>query len=211
MLEGILTLTMYVRYIARNQRGGWRWFMLDIIVAFPKLEDAKNLRKLLVRNGYDIYKVCDSGAQIISAASESEGGIVVCGYRFSDMYFTEIQEYLPESFQMLLLASPAKLAEHDVRDLVSIAMPFQMQDFLSTMEMMMVQYQRWRKKHKPPRIRTDQEKQTIDTAKALLMERNKLTEEEAYRYIQKISMDSGNPMVETAAMILELNGKEWNL
>ena len=31
------------------------------------------------------------------------------------------------------------------------------------------------------------------------MERNQMTEEEAHHYIQKISMDSGTNMVETAA------------
>ena len=38
--------------------------MAAIIVAFPKLEDAKKLRKLLIRNGYDASVVCDSGAQL---------------------------------------------------------------------------------------------------------------------------------------------------
>ena len=33
--------------------------MADIIVAFPKLNDAKNLRKLLIKNGYDVNIVCD--------------------------------------------------------------------------------------------------------------------------------------------------------
>ena len=41
-----------------------------------------------------------------------------------------------------------------------------------------------------------------DSAKALLMERNHLSEEEAHKYIQKLSMDSGNNLVETAEMIL---------
>ena len=36
------------------------------------------------------------------------------------------------------------------------------------------------------------------------MERNHLSEEEAYRYIQKSSMDTGTNMVETAQMILML-------
>ena len=36
------------------------------------------------------------------------------------------------------------------------------------------------------------------------MERNHLSEEEAFRYIQKSSMDSGTNMVETAQMILML-------
>ena len=53
--------------------------MADIIIAFPKLDDAKNLRKLLVRNGYDVNMVCDSGAQIVSAVNSLDGGIVISG------------------------------------------------------------------------------------------------------------------------------------
>ena len=48
------------------------------------------------------------------------------------------------------------------------------------------------------------QQQVIKNAKALLMERNHLTEEEAHRYIQKSSMDNGTNMVETAQMILTL-------
>ena len=44
----------------------------------------------------------------------------------------------------------------------------------------------------------------INNAKWLLMERNHMTEQEAFRYIQKSSMDSGTNMVETAQMILLL-------
>lgn len=42
----------------------------------------------------------------------------------------------------------------------------------------------------------------IAEAKALLMERNNMTEEEAHRYIQKRSMDNGTGLTETAQMIL---------
>ena len=122
--------------------------MADIIVAFPKLDDAKNLRKLLIKNGYDVNMVCDSGSQVIDAVNRLDGGIVISGYRFSDMYYMEINDYLPKGFQMLLLASPAKLVDCDVRNLLSLAMPFKVQDLLNTLEMMMVQYNRWRKKQK---------------------------------------------------------------
>lgn len=42
------------------------------------------------------------------------------------------------------------------------------------------------------------------------MERKQITEEEAHRYIQKISMDSGTGLSETAEMILQMmqNSKE---
>ena len=40
--------------------------------------------------------------------------------------------------------------------------------------------------------------------KRLLMERNGMSEEEAHRYIQKCSMDSGTNLVETAQMVISL-------
>lgn len=186
--------------------------MADIIVAFPKLEDAKNLRKLLIRNGYDINLVCDSGAQIIHAANRLDGGVVICGYRFSDMHFSEVLEYLPRGFQMLLMASPGKLADRDTKDVVTLPMPIKVQDLLNTLEMMLVQYARWRKKQKKKTEgRSENDRRTILAAKELLMERNQMTEEEAHRYLQKVSMDSATNMVETAGMILDLNGKEWDI
>ena len=114
--------------------------MADIIIAFPKLDDAKNLKKLLLRNGYDVSLVCDNGAQIVSAVNELDGGVVICGYRFRDMHFSEVLDYLPKGFQMLLMASPAKLEDSDISEVVSLPMPLKVQDLLNTLEMMMVQY-----------------------------------------------------------------------
>ena len=48
------------------------------------------------------------------------------------------------------------------------------------------------------------EQEMIAEAKALLMERNNMTEEEAHRYLQKNSMDSGTNIVETAEMVLSI-------
>ena len=60
------------------------------------------------------------------------------------------------------------------------------------------------KEKKKPKTRSWKEQNYISNAKFLLMERNHLSEEDAYRYIQKCSMDSGTNMVETAQMILTL-------
>ena len=50
----------------------------------------------------------------------------------------------------------------------------------------------------------EEERKLIQDAKTLLMDRNHMTEEEAHRYIQKCSMDSGNSLVETARMVFSL-------
>ena len=60
-----------------------------------------------------------------------------------------------------------------------------------------------RRKYRPKR-RSPKELKTINAAKAILMERNQMTEAEAHKYIQKLSMDSGNDLIETAEMILAL-------
>ena len=46
--------------------------------------------------------------------------------------------------------------------------------------------------------------QLIEQAKALLMERRGISEEEAHRYLQKTSMENGTNLPETASMILSL-------
>ena len=55
-----------------------------------------------------------------------------------------------------------------------------------------------------PKERSQEERLLIDRAKALLMERNNMTETEAHRYLQKCSMNSGTNLVETAQMVMSL-------
>ena len=179
--------------------------MISIIVVFPRLEDAKNIRNLLVRHGYEVTGVCSSGAQALQLAEHLSDGIVLCGYRFQDMLYSELYECLPVNMQMLLAASPRILEECQSRDIVFLELPLKVHDLVNTLEMMSGSILRQRKKRKAmPRRRSEEEKKMIDKAKKLLMERNHLTEEEAHRYIQKCSMDSGNTLVKTAQMVFSL-------
>ena len=93
--------------------------MVNIIVVFPKLEDAKNIRNLLARNGYSVIGVCCTGAQVLQIIDNLEDGIVICGYRFNDMMYADLRESLTSSFQMLLVASMHILESCDHRDIVS--------------------------------------------------------------------------------------------
>ena len=159
--------------------------MTNIIVAFPKQDNARNIKKILMQNGHHVD--------------------AVCGYRFVDMMYTELHEYLPVQFEMLLVASPANCGNRDVENLVCLATPLKVNELLDTVEMMEYTITRRRKKLKQiPKERTKEEQELINEAKALLVERNNLSEEEAHRYIQKRSMDNGTGLTETAQMILSL-------
>lgn len=179
--------------------------MNSIIVAFPKAEVAQNIKKILVQSGYSVTAVCATGAQILSSVNELQSGIVVCGYRFVDMMYDEVHEYLPKGFQMLLIASATTVMEREVDNLVCLSMPLKVHELLQTMEMMDYTVSRFKKKQRQkPKVRNSEEQEMIQKAKALLMERNGFSEDEAHRYIQKRSMDNATSLVETAQMILSL-------
>ena len=178
--------------------------MSALIVAFPKLEEAKAVRNLLIHRGYDVAVPCTSGAQVINQADMLSDGIIICGYKLSDnMVYTELYEYKPKSFEILLVASQNLWEDCQDNGIVCAAMPIKVNDLISTIEMMLqAQIRRRRKQRSQPRKRSPEEQKIIDDAKHLLMERNNMSEQEAFRYIQKCSMDSGNTMVESASMVM---------
>lgn len=177
--------------------------MTNVVVVFPKAEDAKNLKNLLVRNGYDVAAVCTTGAQAVHCADGLVNGIMISAYKLPDMMYSELKEYLPAGFDMILLASRNHISE--CGDVVTLPMPFAVRDLLNTVDMVaQAVMRRKRKMRKQPALRKDGDRKVIEEAKAVLMQRNHLTEEEAHRYIQKCSMDSGNNLVETAQMLLAM-------
>lgn len=179
--------------------------MNNIVIAFPKQETAHSIKKILMQNGHRVAAVCSTGGQALQNANELNGGILVCGYRFVDMMYTEVCEYLPPEFEMLLVASPANCSDRNVENLVCLATPLKVNELLQTVEMMEYTLMRKRKRAKAkPKGRSGEEQALLQEAKVLLMERNNLSEDEAHRYIQKRSMDNGTGLVETAQMILSL-------
>lgn len=179
--------------------------MTNIIVVFPKPEDAKSIRNILVRNGFQVAGVCFTGAQAMAQADGLSDGIIICCYKMADMIYSELHENLPSDFEMILIASRQWLAECEADDIVRLEMPLKVGNLIETVGMLVENIERRKRRRKNrPRVRSEEEENLISKAKGLLMERNHMTEEEAHRYIQKCSMDSGTNMVESAQMVLSL-------
>lgn len=179
--------------------------MTTIIVALPKIEDAKGIKNVLVRSGFSVTGVCTTGAQAISLADGLNDGIVVCSYKLRDMMYTELHECLPPGFEMLLMASQNLISQCYGNNIMCLAMPLKTGDLINTVNMLSEGIQRRRRKRREkPRERSREEEKLLREAKEVLIARNHMTEEEAHRYIQKCSMDSGTNMVETAQMVLTM-------
>lgn len=179
--------------------------MINIIVVLPKLEDAKGVRGILVKNGFPVTAVCTTGAQALSQLDDLNDGIIICGYKMTDMIYRELHDCLPKGFEMLLMVSRNMMNDCMDNDIICLSMPLKVHDLVNTVDMMSQAIMRRRRKAKlAPKVRSAEETALIKEAKQLLMSRNNMTEEEAHRYIQKCSMDSSTNMVETAQMVLAM-------
>lgn len=179
--------------------------MTNIIVVLPKLEDARGIKSILVKNGFQVTGVCTTGAQAISQADGLNDGIIICSYKVIDMVYSELHDCMPYGFEMLLMVSKNLIGECSGNGIVCLSMPLKVNDLINTVNMMSDGILRRRRKRRlEPHTRNLQEQTDIQAAKELLMERNHMTEEEAHRYLQKTSMDSGTNMAETAQMVLAM-------
>jgi len=179
--------------------------LTNIIVVLSKLDDAKNIKNILVRSGIAVAGIATTGAQALSQADNLHDGIVVCGYKLTDMMYDQLHECLPKGFEMLLMASQTVVNDCYGNDIVCLSMPLKVHDLIDTIGMMSDNIERRRRKKRlQPKTRTPEEEADIKAAKELLMQRNHMTEEEAHRYLQKCSMDSGTNMVEAAQMVLAM-------
>ena len=177
--------------------------MTNIIVVMPKLDHAKSIKNILVRSGIQVTGVCTTGAQALSQADSMHDGILICPHKLTDMMYDHLHECLPPGFEMLLMAQQAVINECYGNEIVCLTLPLQVNDLINTVHMMSDNIERRRRKKRlQPKVRNAEEEALILEAKRLLMERNHMEEEEAHRYLQKSSMDSGTNMVEAAQMVL---------
>ena len=81
---------------------------MNIIVAFAKTKDIQTFKSILSRGGYDGVTTATSGVQALSAMDDLGSGVIICGYRLTDMLYSELLPDLPPYFKMMMIAS----AEH---------------------------------------------------------------------------------------------------
>lgn len=180
--------------------------MTGIVVVFPRPEDARGIKNLLVRSGFTVHAVCTTGAAAINALEDLNDGIVISAYRLTDMMYLELKDCLPKGFVLLLLAARQHLTECETgEDMACLPMPLKVHELVDTVHGLLSRCEAARRRRREtPKIKSAEEAAVIAQAKALLMEKRSMTEMQAHKYLQKCSMDSGRSIVESARMILLL-------
>lgn len=109
--------------------------MVNVIVLFAKIEEAKSIKNLLVRHGINVTQVCTTGAQAAQAADACDDGLIICGYQYPDMLFSELAANIPDYFDMLVIASRVHYEACRESGITCLPMPLRTQDFINTVSL----------------------------------------------------------------------------
>lgn len=171
---------------------------VNVFVAFSQKKTALDIAKIAASNGMHVVCAATSLAELKKNIHTYNNGIIICGYRFKDDYVVDFIEDVPETMNVVLIGNRAQLEGFSNERVFKLAVPLRRIDLVCSLNMIasMEEYGAIVKQRDP------KEEKLIIRAKALLIDRYSMTEEQAHRYIQKKSMDTGRRLVEIAKIIL---------
>lgn len=183
----------------------------EIIIAVSNEETGNKLKQVLTGSGFTVSAVCISGNEAIRKVRSQKPALLLSNYELSDTTGFELAKIIAGNnlCSVVLLTSDAQKDYVGSRasdlDIVCLVRPVNKALLLNTVELLIksrIRIQKLEAELQEMKINVDTRK-LIDKAKGLLMDKLGLSEQEAYRRIQKQSMDTGVPMKEVSKNIVD--------
>ncbi len=154
---------------------------------------------MLEGTGCEVCCVCRSGSELLRYTSELDASLVIMGYKIGGVLADDIAADLPPGMKLMSIVRAENQDMISNDDIFVLPLPVNRQSLISSIEIFLGAISKRRKTRRDP----DEEK-IIDKAKLYLMEKHHMTEEQAHRFIQKRSMDTGAKFIDTARLILHI-------
>jgi hypothetical protein len=172
-----------------------------MIVAFASEKAQTRIVRLLESEGCSPAGICFSGADVIRTVHKLGSACVISGFKLRDMTVGDLAASLRGSAAVLAVTSPIYLDLCEGENLFKLATPVSRADFFASLALT-EQFEQQRLRP-PVTRRRENEQNVIMRAKEILMDVNRMTEDEAHRFLQKRSMDGGLRMAETAQLLID--------
>lgn len=176
-----------------------------------KQKNMRLLHTMAAQMGCPVIGEYLTGGEALRSIPSREVDIVVIDDDLEDMTSFALARALSQvCTASILLMQQADRQDTIMEDLISLDVvvlkkPLHRIAFSQTVETMMHYRQRIHRLHQQlDQLRSDISRRALaDKAKTMLMNRMKMSESEAWRFLQKTSMDTGKPLDEIARLVLE--------
>jgi two-component system, response regulator PdtaR len=188
-----------------------------VIIADDESVIRADLREMLTTLGYLVVGEVGDGQSAVNLARELKPDVVIMDIKMPNMDGIDAAKILTQE----KIAPVLLLTAYSQRDLVDrareagvvgyLVKPFREQEIAPAIDIALARFQEFRELEKQvgDLKETLETRKIVDRAKGLLMDQQGLTEAEAFRKIQKMSMNTRKPMKEIAeAIILAQEAKQ---
>ena len=183
---------------------------IRVIVADDESVIRTDLREMLTTLGYLVIGEAGDGQSAVNLARELKPDIVIMDIKMPSMDGIEAAKILTQE----KIAPVLLLSAYSQRELFErakeagvvgyLVKPYREQEIAPAIEIALARFQEFRvlEKEVGDLRETLETRKIVDRAKGILMDTQHLTEAEAFRKIQKMSMNTRKPMKEIAEAII---------
>lgn len=171
--------------------------MKSIIIAYPIKQTAMQIRSVLENEGLYVSHICATGASVLQIASDMRSGVIVCSSILKDISVSVLAEHLPAGFDIVSITKGSM--ESYMSNVINIPMPLDREDFVAIVRTLVSSDSSFTKRNK-------NEDEYISQAKSIIMNTKEMTEMQAHKYLQQLSMRESKKIAEVAQEILEQFG-----
>ncbi len=181
-----------------------------IIIADDEPIIRMDLREMLTNLGYLVVGEAGDGRSVVNMARELRPDLVIMDIKMPDMDGIEAARILTQED----IAPVIFLTAYSQKELVDqakeagvvayLVKPFRESDLVPAIEVALARFEQFRalKKEVADLKEALETRKLVERAKGILMDTQGLSEAEAFRRIQKLSMDTRKPMKEVAEAII---------
>lgn len=170
--------------------------MARIIVAFPEKETNRKIASVLESAGYQVFRTCMTGNEVMRAFTLCQDGVLICAARFQDRTADALAWDLGDQAVIMVIAKPDQMEMCEHPQIFRKTTPVGRLELLSAVDMLVQLHD-----HRMPR-RGGKEEELIRQAKDKLQTEQGITEPEAHRMLQRYAMRHGMRLTECARRVL---------
>jgi response regulator NasT len=183
---------------------------LRVAVADDEPDMRDYFRKILPRLGHQVVAVAASGRELIDLCREARPDLVISDIKMPDMDGIDAATLLYQAAPVpVVLVSayhdPELIARAEADHILGyLVKPIKQSDLEPTIALAMRRFEQFEalRKEAADLRQALEDRKVIERAKGLLMKKVGLDEQEAFRRLQKVAMDSNRRLIEVALMVL---------